>query len=68
MAKNEAVLITAYNRPDKLRALIDSLRASASRLVFVHVDAPKLGDSADSVLVRETQSTITTIDWGGQRL
>ena len=66
VAKDQAVLITAYNRPHKLRALIDSLRFSAPQLVFVHVDGPKVGDSADSALVRETQSTIKSLDWGAE--
>ena len=58
-----AVLVTAYNRPSKLRSLFRSLTTSAPPLIFLHVDGPKAGDTEDSRLVEQTRDLVKELDW-----
>lgn len=60
------LLILAYNRPEKVRGLIDSLRASAPPIVMVVVDGPKDGDAGDADAVRRTRDAVAGIDWDAE--
>jgi hypothetical protein len=56
------VLILAYNRPDQIRGLIDSMRPYAPKRVLVGVDGPK--DTAiDIEKVRKVLEAVEGIDW-----
>lgn len=57
------LLILAYNRPDRVRGLIDRLRPLAPANVMVVVDGPKPGRQADAAKVAEVQASIAGIDW-----
>jgi hypothetical protein len=57
------LLILAYNRPDKVRGLIDRLRPLAPTNVMVVVDGPKPGKETDAVKVAEVQASMAGIDW-----
>ena len=61
--KNTPVVLLAYNRPQKLADLIDSLRESAPSKVMVVVDGPKANKVGDLEKVRETQRIAHTINW-----
>ena len=41
------LLLLAYNRPEKVRRLIDRLRPQAPKTLMVAVDGPKPGNPAD---------------------
>jgi hypothetical protein len=57
------VLIIAFNRPHKLRQLIDSLRLSRPPIVMIAVDGPRALNPNDEALVKETQLVVAEIDW-----
>jgi len=57
------VLIVAFNRPEKLKNLLESLRASAPPVVMLAVDGPREGISSDNQLVANTQKMVEIIDW-----
>lgn len=56
------VLILAYNRPDQVRGLIDSMRPYRPQKLLVAVDGPKDND-ADRVRVKNTILECGQIDW-----
>lgn len=56
------VLILAYNRPDQLRGLIDSMRPYSPKSVLIGVDGPK--DTAiDNEKVRKVIKEVEGINW-----
>jgi hypothetical protein len=56
------VLILAYNRPDQIQGLIDSIRPYAPKRVLVGVDGPK--DTAiDVEKVRKVVEAVEGINW-----
>ena len=56
------VLILAYNRPDQIRGLIDSMRPFSPKTVLVGVDGPK--DTAiDNERVRKVIKEVEGINW-----
>ena len=56
------VLILAYNRPDQIRGLIDSMRPFSPKTVLVGVDGPK--DTAiDNERVRKVLKEVEGINW-----
>ena len=60
---NEPILILAFNRPARLRALIDRLREIQPTSLFVSVDGPRPGNHQDQTLVQEVQQLTALIDW-----
>lgn len=61
---NEApVLLLAYNRPDKLKALIDSLRPHKPSTVLLAVDGPRVTRPSDFQNVALSQQCVELIDW-----
>lgn len=59
----EPVLIVAFNRPDRVRELINRLREVKPKQVFVAVDGPRADNAADEIRVTETHELVKTIDW-----
>lgn len=57
------LLILAYNRADKIRGLIESLRLLAPELVMVVVDGPKPGNAGDAAKVQDVRDAVAAIDW-----
>jgi hypothetical protein len=57
------VLILAYNRADKVRGLVNALRAVAPPLVMLVVDGPKPGNSVDADRVQAVRDVAAAIDW-----
>ena len=56
------VLILAYNRPDQIRGLIDSMRPYAPKSVLIGVDGPK-GTAIDIEKVRKVIEAVAGINW-----
>lgn len=61
--KTTPIVLLAYNRPEKLAALIDSLRVSAPPKIMVVVDGPKPNRLGDTERVQETREIAQTINW-----
>lgn len=59
----EPVLLLAFNRPDRLRRVIDALRPQAPGRVYVAVDGPRPGVESDAARVAATQAIVGEIDW-----
>jgi len=57
------VLILAYNRPEKVRRLIDRLRPQAPQRLMISVDGPKPGDAMDAAKVAAVHEALQAIDW-----
>ena len=55
------ILITAFNRPDRLARLIATLQADAPPVVRIAIDGPR--NSADRAGVEETRRVATTVEW-----
>jgi hypothetical protein len=56
------VLILAYNRPDQIRGLIDSMRPYGPKRILVGVDGPK-DAAADCEKVRKVVEVVDGINW-----
>lgn len=59
----EAVLLLAFNRPDRLRSVVDAIRPDAPPRVYLAVDGPRGTVAADAERVRRTQAVVGDIDW-----
>lgn len=57
------LLLVAYNRPDKVRRLIDRLRPQGHPTIMVAVDGPKPGNDADAARVQAVRDEFSRIDW-----
>jgi hypothetical protein len=57
------LLLLAYNRPDKVRRLIERLRPQGHPTIMVAVDGPKPGNAADSARVQAVRDAVAEIDW-----
>ncbi len=57
------LLLLAYNRPDKVRRLIDRLRPQGHPTIMVAVDGPKPGNDADAAKVQAVRDAVAEIDW-----
>lgn len=57
------LLVLAYNRPDMIRRLVDSLRAVRAPSLMIAVDGPKPGNPADAAKVAAVQDIVASIDW-----
>jgi hypothetical protein len=63
MLSQKPLLILGYNRPEKTRQLIDSLRNLQPNTILFSVDGPKCGNSVDALKVLEVEKVVETIDW-----
>jgi hypothetical protein len=59
----EAVLLLAFNRPDRLRSVVDAIRPDAPPRVYLAVDGPRSTVAEDAERVRLTQGVVGEIDW-----
>jgi len=57
------VLLVAFNRPDRLEALIDRLREVRPARVYVAVDGPRAHVETDAARVAATRDVVRSIDW-----
>jgi hypothetical protein len=57
------VLLVAFNRPDRLRELIASLRPVAPSAIYVAVDGPRPEVPSDAAAVQGTREQVSQIDW-----
>lgn len=63
MTKSPPVLIVAFNRPERLRDLIERLRIIRPPSVYVAIDGPRAEVDSDARNVRETRELVRAIDW-----
>lgn len=57
------LLIIGFNRPAKLRQLIDSLRVQQPQNLVVSLDGPRIGREMDAKLVSQCRNEVALIDW-----
>ena len=60
---DEPLLLIAFNRPDHFEQLIERLRETQPRRIYVAIDGPRPGHATDAVRVQETRDLVSTIDW-----
>lgn len=58
-----AVLLLAFNRPQRLAQLIDNLRKVQPRAVYVAVDGPRSAVAGEREAVSATRDEVGRIDW-----
>ena len=63
MAVNEAVLVMAFNRPDRLTTLIDRLREVQPTRVYLAVDGPRPDRAGEADRVQACRDLTAAIDW-----
>lgn len=63
MTESPPVLIVAFNRPERLRDLIEHLRIVRPPSVYVAIDGPRAEVDSDVRNVRETRELVRAIDW-----
>ena len=57
------VLLIGFNRPDLLERVIDRLRLTQPRRVFLAVDGPRSGVAKDVEKVNQTRACSQLVDW-----
>jgi hypothetical protein len=57
------VLLVAFNRPDRLEALIERLRGVRPSRLYVAVDGPREHVATDADRVAATRAVVDTVDW-----
>lgn len=57
------ILVLGFNRPDRVRELLERLRALAPEKIFFAVDGPRSDIPAERVKVEETRELVSLIDW-----
>lgn len=57
------LLILAFNRPQHIKRLIDSLRPHAPKKILVGVDGPRPNKKGDAAKVSQVLEEISKIDW-----
>jgi hypothetical protein len=57
------ILIIGYNRPDKLKVLIDAIRIHSPSRICVALDGPKKNSTQDLANVEKSRAAIDLIDW-----
>lgn len=60
---DKPLLILAFNRPQHIKRLIDSLRPHAPQNIFVGVDGPRPNNKNDVEKVAQVLAEIAKIDW-----
>jgi len=60
---SDSLLLIAFNRPDLFGQLIDRLRETEPRKIYIAVDGPRAGNVSDVENVARTRELIKTIDW-----
>jgi GR25 family glycosyltransferase involved in LPS biosynthesis len=57
------ILIVAFNRPNKLKLLIDSLREIKPRIIRVSIDGPREGYANDQDKINQCLEYVNEINW-----
>lgn len=57
------VLLIGFNRPERLSAQVERLRAARPRRLFVAVDGPRPGVAGEAERVAETRAAVNAVDW-----
>ena len=60
---DKAVLIIIFNRPDKFRKVIASLRTVKPHKLYIAADGPRVNNKNDIIKCSETREIIKEIDW-----
>lgn len=60
---NTPILLVIFNRPDKVKQLIDSLRKVKPTIVYVSADGPRKNVITDAARCANARTTINQIDW-----
>lgn len=60
---DEPVLVIAFNRPDHLARVLESLREVRVGRLFVSIDGPRMDRPADRTAVLECRDLVRDIDW-----
>lgn len=60
---DEAVLVVAFNRPRFLEQVLERLRTTGQRRLYVAIDGPREGHPTDSVNVQACRELVEAIDW-----
>ncbi len=63
MTVTTPTLLIIFNRPDKVRELINALRPIKPSVLYVAADGPRETRETDKVLCQETRDLLSTIDW-----
>ena len=63
MIDTPPVLVLAFNRPERLRELIDRMREIRPSAIYVAVDGPRADVATDAGRVIETRTQVSAIDW-----
>ena len=59
----EPVLLTAFNRPELMRRVLDRVRTYEPNRLFIAVDGPRARTPDDEPLVNECRKMIEEVDW-----
>lgn len=57
------ILILGFNRPDRIKNLIDSLRKYAPHSIYLALDGPRKNNENDLVKNIECRKLVSSIDW-----
>lgn len=57
------ILLIIFNRPDKVRRLIDSLRAIKPTKIYISADGPRDSVPADTELCKQARAMVSQINW-----
>ena len=60
---DEPLLLIAFNRPDHFEQLIERLRETQPRRIYVAIDGPRPGHPTDEQQVQRTRDLVQRIDW-----
>ncbi|GAA4773043.1 hemolytic protein HlpA [Actinomycetospora chlora] len=63
MPADVAVLIVAFNRPDKTRRVLEAVRAAAPRRLYLAADGPRAHVPSDAELCAATRRVLEQIPW-----
>ncbi len=57
------LVLIAYNRPEKMRGLLERLREQRAENIIFAVDGPKINKPGDNAKVLAVQALVESIDW-----
>ena len=60
---NKAILVIVFNRPDKFRRLLESIRTVKPPRLYIAADRPRKNNKNDKIKCKETRELIKEIDW-----
>lgn len=63
MQQKTPILLIIFNRPDKVRTLVDTLRTVRPTKLFIAADGPRLDAPTDIERCRLAREAISEIDW-----